>query len=680
MNSRPLILVLTRLGLCLMLRCGYDFTNPIDPAAEAPQPPHIAGFELTAIDSLGIHFSIHYSFGNSSKLMVERNGKLIDSLTSGELFIDTAQLQPNTTYRYRLFATNSHGRSIYSSDVLATTPPSQNNLGEIQSCVRLHQLSAPPPIRIRIVALNDFIEPREMVSGENGCAHSGYTLKPGRYAVTASRFGFASASDTVEVTARQRTLTRPLDLLDTLAPVVDAGKDTTVSLGDSIVLSPTATDSFFALASRSWLCRESADCRGGRADTTLSFADSGSYTLWYSATDINGNSATDSVTITVIADKPKAQAGADTLCTPGENICLSGAHSSDKFGQIVRYDWRIDGGEWLNRGTDATVCMSVNDSLPHQGLLRVHDDDMQQDIDTIFINRARFWKSFDGFNHSPSVEAVAALSNKLVMLRYDGGGTDISVHTSLDGKEWTASFVPETNSPFKRNNAKLCGFKGAVWMIGGERFGEYLNDVWKTEDGAHWEQLLASAPFAPRIQHSLTVHRDTLWLAGGQSGGDESALDDIWCSTDGVSWRQKSKHALPTKTRMGTFLGCNGYLYIYARPYSRFDYSQLWRSVDGANWAMVADSAPFYPRTSSAVCSFRNKLWIVGGTTDTATYSDIWSSSDGIAWNKLTDYCGTEQRISTHLTSFDDKLWFFGGYARGESNVNASAVFFMSPP
>ena len=89
-----------------------------------------------------------------------------------------------------------------------------------------------------------------------------------------------------------------------------------------------------------------------------------------------------------------------------------------------------------------------------------------------------------------------------------------------------------------------------MWILGGTEnyyFGDdksLKNDVWSSADGKEWTQETANAPWSPRAYHAAVVHDGKIWvLGGGNYVPKYQALNDVWCSADGVHWEQVTDHA-----------------------------------------------------------------------------------------------------------------------------------------
>ena len=48
--------------------------------------------------------------------------------------------------------------------------------------------------------------------------------------------------------------------------------------------------------------------------------------------------------------------------------------------------------------------------------------------------------------------------------------------------------------------------------------GRGLNDVWRSNDGAHWMMAFSHDPWSPRTTIHSVVFNDKLWIYGGKTG------------------------------------------------------------------------------------------------------------------------------------------------------------------
>ena len=90
-------------------------------------------------------------------------------------------------------------------------------------------------------------------------------------------------------------------------------------------------------------------------------------------------------------------------------------------------------------------------------------------------------------------------------------------------EKYSAPWIP-------RERHSVVKWKSGILMSGGYAGGltGYLNDVWYLNALTdEWELKTNSAPWKPRFQHSMVVHRRKIYLCGGNN------QKDVWSSLDG---------------------------------------------------------------------------------------------------------------------------------------------------
>jgi hypothetical protein len=219
--------------------------------------------------------------------------------------------------------------------------------------------------------------------------------------------------------------------------------------------------------------------------------------------------------------------------------------------------------------------------------------------------------------------------------RLAGHEASHEVWSSVDGSKWTAATRIAEWSP--RLAAGVLAFKGQMWILGGTEsyyFGDQKslkNDVWATSDGAHWKLVTEHAGWSPRAYHAAVVHDGKMWVMGGGNYVPQyRALNDVWCSEDGVKWTR------------------------------------------------VLEAAAWPPRLWFSAAVYRDRIWVLGGWSNNPSQDlgDVWYSQDGKRWTQLKSDRIWKARHEQSTFVFQDKLWVAGGHAR----PLASDVWSLSIP
>lgn len=98
-------------------------------------------------------------------------------------------------------------------------------------------------------------------------------------------------------------------------------------------------------------------------------------------------------------------------------------------------------------------------------------------------------------------------------------------------------------------------FKEKIWILGGGTYDapntksrNFFNDVWCSEDGIAWTQVLISAPWKPRQFHEVASWDDKIWVLEGYNN-ESGNRNDVWFSDNGKDWTElpdtlwKEQHA-----------------------------------------------------------------------------------------------------------------------------------------
>ena len=255
-------------------------------------------------------------------------------------------------------------------------------------------------------------------------------------------------------------------------------------------------------------------------------------------------------------------------------------------------------------------------------------------------------------------------------------------------------------------------FNGQIWLFGGYNPGRfsgdtYLEDVWKSGDGESWDLVLEKAPWNGRRGHQVVSFNDgtgeALYLIGGfevdESSGYRQYTNDVWKSSDGADWEQikartepltdsiadwtpRMEHSCQVINRDGT-----DYIYLFAGRtmqehldgrFATVYFNDVWRSRNGKDWEAVGNN-DFGIRGDQAFAlnPHTGRMYIQGGThgftfTPPAgtthpieNWQYLWYSDDGEKWEAVNDTSTFDQsllwRSSHQMLWYRDVLWGLPG-------------------
>ncbi|MCE9532424.1 MAG: galactose oxidase [Planctomycetes bacterium] len=250
------------------------------------------------------------------------------------------------------------------------------------------------------------------------------------------------------------------------------------------------------------------------------------------------------------------------------------------------------------------------------------------------------------------------------------------VWSSPDGKTWKQV---TKEAPWKYSDLPMTvTFKDRMWLMGGWFNGRLkghgaCSEVWSTADGEKWDQVTKEAGWTPRIAAGLVVFKDRMWILGGTENyyfGDEKSLkNDVWSSADGKEWKLETA-AAPWSARayhgavvhdgkMWVFGGGN-----YVPKYHALN--DVWCSSDGVKWEQVTKNAPWDPRMWFSTVVYRDRIWVLGGWSNNPSknWGDVWYSQNGKDWSQLQSKVIWKERHEHSAYVFKDKIWVAGGHAK----------------
>ena len=262
------------------------------------------------------------------------------------------------------------------------------------------------------------------------------------------------------------------------------------------------------------------------------------------------------------------------------------------------------------------------------------------------------------------------------------------VWSSADGKTWK---LVTKEAPWKHSDLPMTlVFKDRMWLLGGWFNGRLpghsaSNEVWSTGDGADWTQTSKNAGWSPRIAAGAVVFKDKMWILGGTEnyyfGDDKSLKNDVWSSADGKDWKLATANAgwaprayhqaVVHAGKMWVFGGGN-----YVPRYHALN--DVWCSDDGVEWTQVTANAPWAARMWFSAVVYREHMWVLGGWSNNPSknWGDVWYSRDGKNWQELKSEVIWKARHEPSAYVFQDKIWIAGGHA----NPLSSEVWSLEIP
>jgi N-acetylneuraminic acid mutarotase len=261
--------------------------------------------------------------------------------------------------------------------------------------------------------------------------------------------------------------------------------------------------------------------------------------------------------------------------------------------------------------------------------------------------------------------------------------------TAEQGKIWRLDVADTTAASHFSSRVEhvMLQFNSKLILIGGFD-GEFHNDVWTSDNGIDWTNVLptsanpGSTQFQQRAGHACAVFNNRIWLTGGYADTVLGRVyyDDVWSSADGITWQQENSSAEYYKRAYHNLVVFDNKLWIIAgeTPDPQDNLVLLddcWSSENGINWQLRSNITSFFPRKSCGSAVVGGKLWVWGGygqdsQGNIGPLNDGWYTTSGDLWvlsnsaNDFTPRCGMA------ISEFSQKIWMIGGIESPET-INA---------
>ncbi|HEU0099773.1 MAG TPA: hypothetical protein VFQ67_13495 [Allosphingosinicella sp.] len=232
------------------------------------------------------------------------------------------------------------------------------------------------------------------------------------------------------------------------------------------------------------------------------------------------------------------------------------------------------------------------------------------------------WLSADGTSWSRSAPAPSGMNTPYLAYVQHRGATwalgavagdyrafqiDPRIRRTADYRRWEEVGRSASLPPVVLYAA--AGFRGWMWILGGQDAKGAKAAVWRSSDGLAWEEM-RKPPWTARAGAKATVFRDRLLLIGGGEI-DGPPLNDVWSTADGVEWRRESAGIADSAPTGYSAVAFDGKLWLVGANRSGAFTSEMLVSDDGRRWRPVG--APWSPRGAVAAWTSGDALYITGG-------------------------------------------------------------------
>jgi hypothetical protein len=175
------------------------------------------------------------------------------------------------------------------------------------------------------------------------------------------------------------------------APIITGLKDTTISINDTVSFAVNTTDNNGIIQRYYWYF---GDGNAKQDDTTTTPIISHAFPATAMRCSVNvtvadsfGKLACKSAVVNVVVDAPVANAGRDTTVSIKDTVRLHGI-ATQMFGTITKWEWDIGNTKTFTTVSsgDTEIIVSSMENANYRCVLRITDDDRNQNNDTMIIH------------------------------------------------------------------------------------------------------------------------------------------------------------------------------------------------------------------------------------------------------------------------------------------------------
>lgn len=232
-----------------------------------------------------------------------------------------------------------------------------------------------------------------------------------------------------------------------------------------------------------------------------------------------------------------------------------------------------------------------------------------------------------------------------------------------DSKNWI--LISSSSTLPKIRSASVVEFNGVLYLYNGWGPDIGMNEyIYKSTDGVSWEKLSKKVNFIPREGQRMLVANGKIYMFGGVSYFARKTFNDVWVSDDGLNFTELISNSPWSGRWDHDVTSFKGKFYLAGGMNLNMDsFNDVWSSTDGENWTLETIHADFKPRQGQVLLAYKDILYLIGGlNADTNDgIGDTWFTKNGKDWYKTSKDGGWTGREDHQAVIFNDRIILFGG-------------------
>jgi len=220
-----------------------------------------------------------------------------------------------------------------------------------------------------------------------------------------------------------------------IAPSANAGADINAARSEDVTFDASLSSDAGGIKTHEW--KEDGKVISSKKVFTKQYNAAGTFNVTLTVTDNQGETAIDTMIITIINKVPKADAGSDILVNEGTEVNFDGSGSADTDGTIVKYEWK-EGDTLLGTGVTLSKMLAVGE---HTITLIVTDSDGATAEDIVLVDVNEIPTAIIEGNSTNVWERDLVLDGSRSS---DPDGTIVSYNWSPSNTGAIATFTPAT--------------------------------------------------------------------------------------------------------------------------------------------------------------------------------------------------------------------------------------------